>query len=956
MKGHTRLTAVCLLLSGGLAISALSGCNSSSTSNSVTVQGNFPVVFAMRSNTVAGNPTDSVEFAPGGDLMMVNLASPSAPMVNLTTEYTQGKGDVCDPEVSYDGTRVLFSMRGPNDPTFSIFEADLSTHQLHRIIQDDATAHAGDDVDPAYLPDGRIVFVSNRQATTQAQLAAAGAQPYQYLDEYDREQSTVLHVMNSDGTGIHQISMNQSHDRNPTVLMDGRIMFSRWDHLGARNHFPIFTVNPDGTNLFIDYGAFSPGNSFLHPREMPNGQVMSDLMPLSGTHEGGALMGIDIVNFSDNTDPVSPTVTGNGQNELTLDNINFETREGLAPYGRYTTPYPLWDGTNRALVSWSPSRPVQGTNMQTGLPEQQEGPPAYGVYMFDIGEKTLLPIALPPEGWDYVDPVAVMARPVPNSIPDAQLDQTLAAQGLGVINVKSVYDTDGQDLMGQSMLAPYELQPYNEIPQIAAPANDNRATVADIATIKDPAKTTGAQRPARFLRVGTAIPTPPGVSKQTFGNTMLEMERILGYTVIQPDGSARILVPADTPVTLSVVDSNGLTFQRHTDWLQVRPGETRTCNGCHSPRRGVALNIAPIAGNDPNTVITPNPGETMAETWTRLNPSTVGGTPFSADSLHPDMVFVDVWTDPAKVGRAVDPPLSLTYNALTTPKPTNGSIDYPTHIAPIFDVDRGPNTCTTCHNNATLAGGVDLSNTVAGTGRLQSYESLTMGPILFDAKTGLPTISFDDNGDEEIARGPAQIATGSSTDTSRSSQFFEEMFGTPIHSGVALPTQVVSHVGLLNTSEIRLLAEWADLGGQYYNDPYKSDSDKSLANLRGVVSLDEDVYNNSVHPILMNRCASCHQAFGGNGSSANNGNDQFQSNQFVLTGNLKGDYGVTLTMVTDVCHPAQNPLLARPSWGNVALMPHPPLPGSTPPAAVLPVTDPDYTTIFTWIASGQCAT
>ena len=106
----------------------------------------------------------------------------------------------------------------------------------------------------------------------------------------------------------------------------------------------------------------------------------------------------------------------------------------------------------------------------------------------------------------------------------------------------------------------------------------------------------------------------------------------------------------------------------------------------------------------------------------------------------------------------------------------------------------------------------------------------------------------------------------------------------------------------------------------------------------------------------MSRCASCHQAFGGNGASSNNGNDSFTANQFVLTGNLMGDYGVTLTMVTNVCQPAQNPLLARPSLSAPADMPHPTLPGSTPPAPVLPTTDKDYTTIFQWIASGQCTT
>ena len=50
-------------------------------------------------------------------------------------------------------------------------------------------------------------------------------------------------------------------------------MFSRWDHVGGRNHFKVFTVNPDGTDMFVLYGSHSDGNSFLHPRDMdPSGK------------------------------------------------------------------------------------------------------------------------------------------------------------------------------------------------------------------------------------------------------------------------------------------------------------------------------------------------------------------------------------------------------------------------------------------------------------------------------------------------------------------------------------------------------------------------------------------------------------------------------------------------------------------------------------------------------------
>ena len=287
--------------------SLLIGCGSPGNSDdALFIEGDVPIAYVKRPVQTLGNPTDSVMFSPGGDLFMRGQSSPSAAEINLTGSYTQGQGDVSDPEVSYDGTKILFSMRGPNDGTFNVWEYDIPKKSLRRIIErtpaGDAIAGQGNDVDPAYLSDGRIVFTSDRQQESSQKLG------YRYRDEYEREIVTVLHLMNADGTNIDQISFNQSHDRNPTVLMTGEIMYSRWDHVGRRNQFSVFKINPDGTDPFVLYGAHSPGNSYLHPREMPSRQLVSTLMPLSGTREGGSLEIIDVKNFSENNDPaVTPT-------------------------------------------------------------------------------------------------------------------------------------------------------------------------------------------------------------------------------------------------------------------------------------------------------------------------------------------------------------------------------------------------------------------------------------------------------------------------------------------------------------------------------------------------------------------------------------------------------------------------------------------------------------------------
>ena len=142
------------------------------------------------------------------------------------------------------------------------------------------------------------------------------------------------------------------------VRPNGDIMFSRWEHVGPRNRFAIFRTKPDGTDMFVLYGAQSPGNSFLHPRDMdPKGKykgfVSSSLMSLSGTQEGGALMFIDAANYSENNTPANSTVpAAGGQSEITDKLLN--QGRGLSLFGRITSPYPLWDGSNRVLLSYRP--------------------------------------------------------------------------------------------------------------------------------------------------------------------------------------------------------------------------------------------------------------------------------------------------------------------------------------------------------------------------------------------------------------------------------------------------------------------------------------------------------------------------------------------------------------------------------------------------------------------------
>jgi hypothetical protein len=537
------------------------------------------------------------------------------------------------------------------------------------------------------------------------------------------------------------------------------------------------------------------------------------------------------------------------------------------------------------------------------------------------------------------------------------IDADLAAQGKALIEVRSVYDTDGLQRMGEPMIVAADL-PAGCTRGIAqttpTDASDTRNSVADLVKIKDPADPAYQCAPVRMVRATRAVAPMAGMTgmREAIGETDFEPQQILGYAPVEPDGSFKLQVPADTPLALSILDSKGRALQTHLNWIQVRPGERRTCDGCHSPRRGAALNSGAIVNAMPSNIKTAlssqhQSGETMAALRTRLDATAL--------NLVSDQLFSDIWADTAKAGIVARASITVKYTGntnaaddLATPAPTAGIINYPDHIAPIWARARGANgvnTCTGCHTDPTK---LDLRATFGGSGRMVSYDELLIGDPVIDPATGQPQTRLED-GVPVLVRGPALVepmASGADG-IARSSRLTEILFGETLKAGAAArtthpnpPAGTVDHASLLNAAEKRLVSEWMDLGGQYMNDPSKS------ANVRRVAALSQTSFTANVLPVLNNSCASCH-APSGNAGAAQTGSSSPRS-RFVLTGSPEGDYNVTLTMVTDTCNAVANPLLARPST-----VPHPAgaIGQATP---VLAPASAGYAAIANWISSG-CA-
>jgi hypothetical protein len=740
---------------------------------------NFPLAYVKRPAPPAPTPTngntdidvrDLITSTTGGDLYIREQASPGSAETNITSSITMGKGDVRDLDVSPDGKKLVFSLRLPlnpnkpntdvTQPTWKIYQYDAVAKTVTQLTNDSTTA--GHDVGAHYLPDGRIVFSSTRQAATQAILIDEGRPQYPAQTDDRKEPIFLLHVMNADGTDIHQISMNTNHDFAPSVLSNGQIVFSRYESVNG-DEISLYHTNPDGTGLELFYGENSHATGaniagtnnnviqFLNARQRADGKLIAIVRPFLGTQLGGDIVQIDAQNFVEINQPSTPTgAAGTAQSSATT--LGVTTDANMPSLGgRFASAYPLYDGTNRMIVSWAPCLVLDNTQTppatvictasNTTGANVQLAPPQYTIWIYDMDQGTLSPILGAEAGLVIVEPVIMQARtPVPTFIPDVVPTGAAANLadnsngGLGILVIRSVYDFDGID-------------------KVSAETN---GAFPNIAALADPKQATADQRPARFVRIEKAVEIPDKtvrkIDAMVFGPAGMGMREILAYAPVEPDGSVKIQLPANVPFTVDVLDANARRIgPLHPSWMQLIPGETKTCNGCHTVgskttpshgRSGLTLSVnagASAAGAPfPNTVASlsaANPGDTMADTraWnTCSNDLTPSGATTPCSELPTiDVIYSDVWTNPSV--RAPDAPFSYLYANLTTPKPSNAhcatwdplcrsTIHYPDatqtggatnyNIQPIWNFTRpstvpgDPNpdhTCVLCHASVNTA-------------------------------------------------------------------------------------------------------------------------------------------------------------------------------------------------------------------------------------------------------------
>ena len=250
----------------------------------------------------------TVDFAAGGEVKVLLDPGPTA--------------TPRDPELSFDGSRIVFSMRKSIDDDYHIYEINADGAGLKQLT----SAPGVFDIDPLYLADGDIAFTSSRE-------------PKYCM--CNRHIMGNLFRMEPDGANIHQIGRGTLFEGHGSLMPDGRIMYDRWEYVDRNfgDAQGLWVVNPDGTQHAIYWGnnTGSPGG-VVDGRMIPGTQLC--LCTFTSCHDvpWGAVAIIDRSKGVDSPDAIRRTWPASAKSRCSPHG-SFDAFRRITP--KYEDPYPL---------------------------------------------------------------------------------------------------------------------------------------------------------------------------------------------------------------------------------------------------------------------------------------------------------------------------------------------------------------------------------------------------------------------------------------------------------------------------------------------------------------------------------------------------------------------------------------------------------------------------------------
>ena len=457
-------------------------------------------------------------FFPGSELSMVKMKGIWGEEEVLFSDTT---GVYRDPDMHFDGKHLLFSWKkSAKEDDFHLYEINLDTRETKQITS--GLGHA--DIEGIYLPDGNIMFNSTRNGSA--------------VDCWFTEVSN-LYLCDREGKYMRRIGFDQVHTSNPTLLDDGRVVYTRWDYNDRGQVWtqPLLQMNIDGTGQTEYYGVNSwfPTTT-THARQIPGTRKIMATIMGHHTPQHGKLAIID-------------PEAGRDENEgvMLVAPLRKPKNERIDAYGQFGEqfqhPFPL--NEKEFLVSYTPLGYYVGHPME------------FGIYWMNIdGERELL----------ISDPSVSCNQPVlkaPRKVPFERPTTVDYTKDDGLYYIQNIYE-------GNSL---------NGIPE-------GTVKKLRIVEIEFRAASIG-QAYGQGKGGGGHAGSPVGV-----GNASWDLKKVHGTVDVYEDGSAFFSAPARVPLYFQALDENGFVIQTMRSWSTLQPGEFQSCVGCHEHK-----NTVPVAGH-----------------------------------------------------------------------------------------------------------------------------------------------------------------------------------------------------------------------------------------------------------------------------------------------------------------------------------------------------------------------
>ncbi len=469
----------------------------------------------------------AAQFPDGGDIFVQTGLNPDAALRPLGLQEKIGKGFGHDLDLWWDADRIVFSWK--TGSLQKLFEIGLDGENLTQI-----TDGPFSDVDPAYLPDGEVVFGSTRGEVGIMCATSLGALNENGSTGVWNGLHTNIYRTWDERSRVERLSYCKDDDAYPHVLNDGRIVYMRWDYQerGVNEIFSLWVMHPDGTG--------ADGFHKVHIPEHVTIQALRDTRPVEdsslmvsagGGHynyaEGSIILGDprEGINNPDSLKNVTPyagpVLYGWGEMEPVV--------EGGVPYvgGYYCKPLALSEKS--FLVSATYDQP-QSNNFQ--------------VYYIDVwGNKELIQR-------DKLFETVSVAPIKPRKRPMVLANKT---------NDELTHATLYLDDM------------YADLPGVEKGEIKYLRILQMVHWIRDAGKNSIQWHPVSN-------------AGERFGFGTGGPVRTVGIVPVNDDGSAFFEVPADIDLYFQALDENFMAIQRMRTHVEFQPGEMRSCIGCHETK------------------------------------------------------------------------------------------------------------------------------------------------------------------------------------------------------------------------------------------------------------------------------------------------------------------------------------------------------------------------------------